>query len=307
MVTSVLFVCTGNTCRSVMAEYLFRHQAEKVNLEVDVASVGIQAFAGDTASENTLAALAEVGIDGSGHRSRRIHHLLLNEYDLILAMTNSHKQQLLQLAPDLQGKIFLLKEFVKQGQELDAYIEKAYDIADPFGGSLEVYRTSLGEIAQATQALVNHLAYGKEKKMKIVIGADHGGYLAKQAIIEYLQGQGYKVEDLGTHSEESCDYPDIAKEVAKAVAQEQLTLGVLICGTGIGMSIAANKVPGIRASLCHDTYSARMTRAHNDSNILCLGARVTGLGLMFDIVDAYLQSSFIGGRHATRVEKIEQL
>lgn len=143
--------------------------------------------------------------------------------------------------------------------------------------------------------------------MKIAIGADHGGFAAKKAICEHLQEKGFELKDFGTHSEESCDYPDIAHEVAKAVAGGQFDLGILICGTGVGMSIAANKVPGIRASLCGDTYSARMTRNHNDSNILCLGARVTGLGLMLDIVDAYLAESFSGGRHQRRIDKIEQL
>lgn len=143
--------------------------------------------------------------------------------------------------------------------------------------------------------------------MKIAIGADHGGFAAKKAIFEHLQEKGFEPKDFGTHSEESCDYPDIAHEVAKAVAGGQFDLGILICGTGVGMSIAANKVPGIRASLCGDTYSARMTRNHNDSNILCLGARVTGLGLMLDIVDAYLAESFSGGRHQRRIDKIEQL
>lgn len=143
--------------------------------------------------------------------------------------------------------------------------------------------------------------------MKIAIGADHGGFAAKKAIFAHLQEKGFELKDFGTHSEESCDYPDIAHEVAKAVAGGQFDLGILICGTGVGMSIAANKVPGIRASLCGDTYSARMTRNHNDSNILCLGARVTGLGLMLDIVDAYLAESFSGGRHQRRIDKIEQL
>lgn len=142
--------------------------------------------------------------------------------------------------------------------------------------------------------------------MKIVIGADHGGFGSKREIIEHLEKQGLEVSDLGTHSEASCDYPDIAHKVAGVVAEGKYELGILICGTGIGMSLAANKVPNIRAALCQDTYSARMARAHNDCNILCLGARVTGLGLMLDIVDTYLQGSFEGGRHARRVEKIEQ-
>ena len=141
--------------------------------------------------------------------------------------------------------------------------------------------------------------------MKIVIGSDHGGFSAKQGIIDFLRENNYTVEDYGTYTEESCDYPDIAHKVGKAVSEGQFDFGILICGTGIGVSIAANKVPGVRGALCGDTYSARMARAHNDSNILCLGARVTGVGLMLDIVKTYLESEFEGGRHARRVNKIE--
>lgn len=143
--------------------------------------------------------------------------------------------------------------------------------------------------------------------MRIVIGADHGGYAAKGEVIKFLEEQGFQVEDLGTYSEESCDYPDIAHKVAQVVASGEFAQGILICGTGIGMSLAANKVPKVLAALAHDTYSARMARAHNNANILCLGARVTGMGLMLDIVDVFCKESFEGGRHIRRVEKIEQV
>lgn len=309
MTKSVLFICTGNTCRSFMAEQLLRHHAQKHKLEVDVASAGLAAFPGDTATEHALEVLGEVGIDGGEHRSRRVHLHLLKQYDLILPMTLSHKEQLVTLAPELAGRVFLLKEFaerVNRRKDPVKSVEKDYGISDPFGQSLDVYRQSLDEIDRAVQALVEYLLEGGGT-MKIAVGADHGGFLVKQAVIEHLKEQGYDLEDFGTDSEASCDYPDIAHEVAGAVAAGQFKLGILICGTGIGMSIAANKVPGIRAALCGDSYSARMARGHNDSNVLCLGARVTGLGPMLDIVDAYVEASFSGGRHGKRVDKIEKL
>lgn len=140
--------------------------------------------------------------------------------------------------------------------------------------------------------------------MKIAIGADHGGYEMKLAIKSKLENDGYEVLDYGTHSNESVDFPDFSKQVTKAVTEEEAKLGILICGTGIGMSIAANKVKGIRAALVGDVFSAKATREHNNSNVLCLGARVTGLGLAEMIVDTWLNAEFEGDRHQKRLDKI---
>ncbi len=141
--------------------------------------------------------------------------------------------------------------------------------------------------------------------LKIAIGSDHGGFRYKRSIIDFLKSKEIDVTDVGTYSEESCDYPDIARKVASKVVSGDVDRGILICGTGIGMSIAANKVKGIRASLCGDTFSARATRAHNNSNILCLGERVIGESLAMDIVDVWLNTEFEGGRHQRRVDSIE--
>lgn len=143
--------------------------------------------------------------------------------------------------------------------------------------------------------------------MQIIIGSDHGGYRLKEEIAEYLKSKGISVFNAGTYSTESCDYPVIAKDVALRVLATPDAKGILVCGTGIGISIAANKVKGIRASHCTDTYSARMTVQHNNSNILCLGERITGTGLALDIVDAWLGAKFEGGRHQKRIDLIEEI
>ena len=142
-------------------------------------------------------------------------------------------------------------------------------------------------------------------KVRVSVGADHGGLLLKSVVSATLSELGYEVDDVGTHGPDSVDYPEFAHAVAAKVAGGESGLGVLICGTGIGMSITANKRPGVRAALCSDTFSARMTRSHNDANILCLGERVVGPGLAKDIVRAFFGTEFEGGRHARRVSKIE--
>lgn len=143
--------------------------------------------------------------------------------------------------------------------------------------------------------------------MIIALGADHGGVDLKNEIKTFLQTEGYEVKDFGTNSHESCDYPDIALPVAKSVVSKESNLGILVCGTGIGISIAANKVPGVRAALCSDTFSAHATREHNNANILALGQRVVGAGLALDIVKTFLNAEFEGDRHQKRIDKISKI
>ena len=143
---------------------------------------------------------------------------------------------------------------------------------------------------------------------KIYIGADSAGYFLKQEVKSYLIGKGYEVEDCGTDSDASCHYPIFASAVCEKVQGElDTSFGILICGTGIGMSMCANKYDGIRAAVCGDTFSARMTRCHNDANVLCIGARVTGSCLATDILDSFLGAEFEGGRHAVRVDMIGEI
>ena len=143
--------------------------------------------------------------------------------------------------------------------------------------------------------------------MKIIMGCDHGGFELKETLKKVLIEKGYEVEDYGIHKQERVDYPDYAQKVGEAIASGKGDQGILICGTGIGMSIAANKVKGVRAALCNDCYSAAKARQHNNANVLCMGARVLGPGLAQEILEAYLNASFLGSYHEGRVEKIMAL
>jgi len=140
--------------------------------------------------------------------------------------------------------------------------------------------------------------------MKLIIGCDHGATPLKDEIYAYLVGKGYDIEDVGTYGTTPVDYPDIAKKVCEKIQNGEKNLGILLCGTGIGISIVANKHIGIRASLCHTEYEAEMTKRHNDSNILVLGGRVIGRDLAISIVEKYLSSEYEGGRHQARLDKI---
>jgi len=142
-------------------------------------------------------------------------------------------------------------------------------------------------------------------KLRLAIGSDHAGLPLKEALKPLLERLNVTFEDLGTHTPASTDYPDYAHAVARAIAQGRCNAGLLVCGTGLGMSMAANRHPAIRAAVCSEPYSARMTRKHNDANVLCLGARVVGPGLAEEILEAFLSTGFEGGRHAARVQKIE--
>ena len=141
----------------------------------------------------------------------------------------------------------------------------------------------------------------------IAIASDHGGFQLKQEVMKHLEALGLQYKDFGTYSSESCDYPIYAEKAARAVAAGECERGIIICGTGIGVSICANKVKGVRAALCGDCYSAEFTRLHNDANVLCMGARVTGSGLALKIVDTFLGTGFEGGRHARRVALIHEI
>ncbi len=147
----------------------------------------------------------------------------------------------------------------------------------------------------------------EEKTLSVALAGDHGGYALKEALKAHLAAKGILCEDFGCHSAESCDYPIFAEKAARAVADGKCSLGVVVCTTGIGVSMVANKVKGVRCALCHEPWSAQMTRRHNDANMLAIGAGVTGTNLALEILDAFLSSEFEGGRHQRRVDLIKEV
>ncbi len=142
---------------------------------------------------------------------------------------------------------------------------------------------------------------------KIAIACDHAALDLKAEILKYLEDNGFEYHDFGTYTKDSCNYPDYAEKVCAAVYNKEYDLGILVCGTGIGMTMAANKCKGIRAALCNDTFSAKFTRLHNDAHVLCMGARTLGAGVALEITDVFLNTGFEGGRHQTRVDMITAL
>lgn len=141
--------------------------------------------------------------------------------------------------------------------------------------------------------------------IKLAIASDHAGFVLKQQLVDALNEWAVAYEDLGCHNEVSVDYPDFAHAVATGIASGKFSRGILVCGTGIGMSMSANRHRGVRAAVVSESFSARMTRLHNDANVICLGARVVGVGVARDIVEAFLKTEFEGGRHSRRIDKIE--
>ncbi len=302
---TILFVCTGNICRSPMAEGLFRH-AVKGRGEYRVFSAGVGAIDGQPASAHAVRGLKELGIDISSHRSRMLTSELIEQADYIFGMTHSHVDSVNLLYPHAAEKTFLLREF---DDTLDIF-EK--DISDPIGGSYDVYLNCRDQIEQGIASMLNFIeqtvtptSSAKPAETTISIGSDHGGLQLKEELKAHLTKNNVSVSDVGPFSGASCDYPDFAHVVADAVVSGKSKLGILICTSGVGMSMTANKVPGIRAALVFNEEMARLCRQHNDANIICLGQKITPPDLAKKIVDAFLAAQFEGGRHERRVKKME--
>lgn len=298
----VLLVCSGNTCRSPLAAAFFRRALEELRpgRAAAVASAGLSALDGEPATEPARQVAREWGLDLASHRARRLTRADLEAARLVLTMTAEHKRRVLEMAPEAAGKVYTLGE----------YAGVPGDVEDPYGHDVERYRATarqLESLARQAAARFDRESPLPEAPRRVAVGWDHAGRPLREAVLEALRQEGWEVEEHGPPEGESADYPDVAAEVARAVTTGQAALGVLMCGTGIGMCIAANKVRGVRAALCHDPYSARMARAHNDANLLTMGGRVVGPALAAEVVKAFVGARFEGGRHARRVEKIARL
>lgn len=306
---SVLFVCSGNTCRSVMAEALLRRLLRDRGLAargsgrpaVLVSSAGLNAVEGAPATEQTRQVLAERGIDLGVHRARPLTASLVSEATWIVAMTRRIRDEIRRRYPQKADRIVTLGELTGAGP---------LDVPDPFGAPVERYRATADLLEELLPGLIRLLEGGVKRGsdgMHVAIGSDHAGFPLKQAVIQLLDELGLSYQDFGATSETSVDYPDYGRAVAEAVARGEYDRGILICGTGIGMSIVANKVRGVRAALCHEPYSARMSRLHNNANVLAMGGRVIGPAMAREVAQAFLETEFEAGRHQRRVEKIEAL
>jgi RpiB/LacA/LacB family sugar-phosphate isomerase len=288
-----------------MAEGILR-RAVQGRGDYRVFSAGLGAMEGQPPSHYAVQAVRELGIDISGQRSRMLTPELVHQADYIFGMTHSHIDTVMLLYPQAAEKTFLLREF---DETLD-FFEK--DISDPIGGSYDVYLDCRDQIEQGIASIIQYLERGAPEaagvahnSSMIAIGADHGGFDLKETLKQHLERQGVSVADFGARSKESSDYPDFAQAVALTVAQRKAQFGVLICTTGVGMSISANKIPGVRAALVANAETAARARQHNNANVLCLSGQSTPPEEAAKIVDAFLSTRFDGGRHERRINKME--
>jgi RpiB/LacA/LacB family sugar-phosphate isomerase len=305
----VLFVCTGNICRSPMAEGLFRDLVQG-RRDIEVFSAGIGAIGGQPPSAHAVEVMKELGIDITPLRSKPVTQDLVRRADHILVMTYGHLDSMLMLYPSAADRTHLLREF-----EPDLSPAQR-EVADPIGQSKEVYRKCRDQIRKALPSFLSHMIEHtgstpapsfRDVSTRIALAADHGGVELKTEVRHFLERGGMEVNDLGAHSGESVDYPDFAEAVVHKILSGEADRGILICKTGIGMSMAANKFPHIRAALVHDVETARLSREHNNANVLCLGSAEVDPVLAREIIEVWLNTAFAGGRHERRVQKMETL
>jgi RpiB/LacA/LacB family sugar-phosphate isomerase len=312
-IKTVLFVCTGNSCRSPMAAELFRLRAGP-QAPWRASSAGLAALDGAPATPESVEVIREVGGDLSAHCARRVTREMVESADWVVTFTESQARELRRMVPAAASRIRTLGEFRLRGA--------GGDIPDPIGQSIEVYRATRDAIDSAIADLLVELyerdsrarsqgatgwassAAGGSRTMRVAVGCDHGGWKLKQQVLAWLRERGIEAVDVGPATEEPVDYPDFAAGVARRVERGEVEQGIVICTTGIGVSITANKFPGIRAALCLSPHMAEMARRHNDANVLALGGQTTDASTLPALLEAWFSSQFEGGRHERRVNKI---
>ncbi len=264
-----------------------------------ILSAGVGAMDGQSPSGHAVRVLRDLEIDISKQRSRMLSPEVVAQADFIFGMTHGHVDAVGLLYPQAIEKTFLLREF---DDTLEVF-EK--DIPDPIGGSLDVYRECRDQIEQGIVSLLKFIDQTDTPPVQVTIGSDHAGFKLKEAVKAHLQKRGVTLADVGTSSLDSTDYPEYARTVAEAVVEGKSAFGLLVCSTGVGMSITANKTQGARAALVFTEEMASLAREHNDANILCLGSKLVNPELARRIVDQFLAAKFEGGRHERRVKKME--
>jgi len=284
-----------------MAQAIFTGLLNSRNItDIEVSSTGLATIDGLPASPEAVQIMFNEGFDISRHQSSLLNRELVASGSHILTMTNAQRDQLRGKYPEKSAAIFTINDFAGKGDQ---------DITDPYGQGLDAYKECVEQLKQVLPEVLNkmlELEQKTESGRKVVIGSDHAGFSLKSIITSALADENFDVLDCGTFSDESVDYPDIAEQVARAVLEHQVK-GIIICGTGVGISIAANKIPGIRAALCYNQDCARLARQHNDANIVAVGARMLEEDVAVDIVKTFLATGFEAGRHQRRVEKIMEL
>lgn len=306
-----------------MAEGLFRRMMEKRG-DFEIASAGVASYPGQPASAHTISVLRDEGIDLTYFRSQPLTRKLAAEATHIFVMTHGHRDAVESTFPEAADKIYLVTEFCADPKIMGR------DVLDPIGMGRDAYLLTRDTLKKSLPSVAAYIDQTFQKKTspsaaemssttasaapapesaarlvrEIFLGADHGGVELKDALAAHLQKNGFTVRDLGTHGKDSVDYPDFVPGVVDGVLADPANRGVLVCTTGIGMSITANRTPGIQAAVVQDVETAKITRAHNNANVLCLAGNTTPPDTAIAILDAFLASGFDGGRHERRVGKM---